>query len=67
MDNGRVGEFDAPAALLQRSPYDGLLASMVESTGPKSAAFLHSIAQGVVDVFGNSLSGAGRAPAQWSA
>ena len=55
MDSGRVGEFDKPAVLLQRSATVGLLSSMVESTGPQSAERLRMIAQGAVDIFGNRV------------
>jgi len=53
LDKGRVGEFDRPSVLLQKPPSEGLLSSMVESTGPQSAKFLRQIADGVVDIFGN--------------
>jgi len=53
LDKGRVGEFDRPAVLLRKPPTEGLLSSMVESTGPQSARFLRQIADGVIDIFGN--------------
>ena len=40
MDEGRVAEYDAPAALLAKE--DGLFAALVDATGERSAAELRS-------------------------
>jgi ABC-type proline/glycine betaine transport system ATPase subunit len=44
MDNGEIGEYDRPAQLALKP--GGLLAKLIDETGPESAAYLRRIAAG---------------------
>jgi len=44
MDDGEIGEYDTPAQLARKP--GGLLAKLIEETGPESAAYLRRIAAG---------------------
>jgi len=48
LDKGQIVEFDTPKNLLKKK--NGVFASMVEATGPTSAAYLRQIAEGKLKV-----------------
>ena len=44
MDKGGIGEYDSPNTLANIT--DGLLSTLIDETGPESAAYLRRIASG---------------------